>query len=118
MRKITIFKIMAEIDKDTFCKTCEKYGFFRQDLGEDIYYTLKRDAKHYICKRRSTGTICITLGTQVTDDGEFTTDDGCYIITDVRNIEDMEDFIELALKRYKRMLSEYRANQIKQDFIE
>lgn len=115
MRKITIFKIM---DIDIFCKTCEKYGFFRQDIGEDIYYTLKHDAKHYICKRNSSGEISVTLGTKITDDEEFTTDDDSYIITDIRNIEDMEDFIELALKRYKRMLSEYRANQLKQDFIE
>lgn len=88
---------MIEIDKDTFCKTCEKYGFFKQELCGDIYYTLKRDAEHYICKRRSTGSVWITLGTKVTDDGEFTTeDDGSYIITDVKNNEDLEDFIELA----------------------
>lgn len=108
---------MIEIDKDTFCKTCEKYGFFKQVLCEDIYYTLKRDAKHYICKRRSTGSIWITLGTKVTDDGEFTTDDGSYIITDVKNNEDLEDFIELALKRYKRFLRIQKCNSINSDFV-
>lgn len=108
---------MTKIDKDTFCKTCEKYGFFKQIVGEDIYYKLKRDAEHYICKRRSSsGTIYVTLGTELID-GEFVTEESSYIISDVKTIDDFEDFIELALKRYKRFLREQKCNSINSDFV-
>lgn len=105
------------IDKDTFCETCEKYGFFKQIIDGDIYYKLKRDAKHYICKRRAhSGTIYVALGTELID-GEFVTEESIYIISDLRTIEDLEDFIELALKRYKRFLRIQKCNSINSDFV-
>lgn len=102
------------IDIEKYCKICEKYGLYKQQKENTIYYKLLNKSKHFICRRNGRGFVFVALGTEI-EAGELITK-GEYILEAKSEIE-MEEFIELSLKHYKRILIEYRKNQMEVDFV-
>ena len=116
-KNIKLFYIFVDmIELENYCKTCEKYGLFKKELSVTVYYTLRRDAQNFVCKRNADGKVFVALGTDILDNMEFVTREDAYIL-EAKSVAEMEEFIELALRRYKRIMAENRHSQLKMDFI-
>ena len=104
------------IELENYCKTCEKYGLFKKELYSTVYYMLRQNAQNFVCRRNADGKVSVALGTDILDNMEFVTCGNEYTL-EAKSVAEMEEFIELALRRYKRIMAEKRQFQLKMDFI-
>lgn len=61
------------IELENYCKTCEKYGLFKEENPSIVYYTLRQDAQNFVCKRNARGKVFVALGTDILNNIEFVT---------------------------------------------
>ena len=104
------------IELENYCETCEKYGLFKKEFSFNVYYVLRQNSQNFVCRRNEYGNVVVALGTDILDNIEFVTRGDEYIL-EAKSVAEMEEFIELALRRYKRIMTENRQSQLKMDFI-